>query len=71
MLIEQTASSLVSLNCEIDKVFKVLRLILSLHSPVSVVIVNDEETEAPVLVDPGQLVGGGRVLGLGDNLFVQ
>ena len=31
-------------------------------------IVNDEETEAPVLVDPGQLVGGGRVLGLGDNL---
>ena len=31
-------------------------------------IVNDEETEAPVLVDPSQLVGGGRVLGLGDNL---
>ena len=32
-------------------------------------IVDDEEAEAPVLVDPGQLVGGGRVLGLGDNLW--
>ena len=31
-------------------------------------VVDDEEAEAPVLVDPGQLVGGGRVLGLGDNL---
>ena len=31
-------------------------------------VVDDEEAEAPVLVDPSQLVGGGRVLGLGDNL---
>ena len=37
-------------------------------SPVGVVVVDDEEAEAPVLVDPSQLIGGGRVLGLGDNL---
>ena len=39
------------------------------YSPVRVVVVDDEEAEAPVLVNPRQLVGGGCVLGLGNNLW--
>ena len=73
MIAAQTASSEVSLTSEINKVI-LLKCQDSFHpqnlshSPVGVVVVDDEEAEAPVLVDPGQLVGGGRVLGLGDNL---
>ena len=73
MIAAQTASSEVSLTSEINKVI-LLKCHDSFHpqnvgnSPVGVVVVDDEEAEAPVLVYPGQLVGGGRVLGLGDNL---
>ena len=39
-----------------------------LRSPVCVLVVYDEEGEASALVDGGELVGGGRVLGLAHHL---